>query len=248
MAIKDKIIVITGASSGIGEASAKLLAKHGAKVVLGARHEDKLEEVVNDITKAGGQAVYQVTDVTKADEVKDLVELAENKFGKLDVIFNNAGIMPTSDLSNLHTEEWNRTIDINLKGVLNGIAAVLPIFDKQKSGQVVTTSSVAGIKSFPGAGVYGATKYAVHNVMNVLRMESAKRKTNIRTTTLYPGAIDTDLLSTITDKDSKENMDKVYQNYAIGPDAVARAVDFAVDQPENTDIADITIYPTKQGL
>ena len=164
MTVKDKVVVITGASSGIGAATAKQLASHGAKVVLGARREDRLAALVDEIKAAGGQAAYQVTDVTKAAEVQALVDLAQTKFGGLDVIFNNAGIMPTSPISALHTDEWDQMIDINIKGVLNGVAAVMPIFTAQKSGQIITTSSVAGIKSFTGAGVYGATKFAVRNL------------------------------------------------------------------------------------
>ncbi len=152
MSTQNKVIVITGASSGIGEASAKLLAKNGAKVVLGARRESRLQTIVNDIKQAGGQADYRVTDVTKPDDLKALVAQAKATFGGIDVIFNNAGIMPSSPISALHIDEWNAMIDINLKGVLNGVAAVMPDFTTQKHGQIITTSSVAGIKSFPGAG------------------------------------------------------------------------------------------------
>lgn len=248
MSVKGKVIIITGASSGIGAASAQLLAKNGAKVVLAARNESKLQKVMDSINQNGGQAIYQRTDVTNAQDLQNLVKLAQSEFGKLDVIFNNAGIMPNSAMSALHTKEWDQMIDVNIKGVLNGIAAVMPIFTKQKSGQIITTSSVAGIKSFENSGVYGATKYAVRNIMNVIRMESAKEQTNIRTTTLYPAAIATDLLSTITDQTTKDGLDKLYKNYAITPDAVARAVNFAIEQPESVDIADITIYPTKQEV
>lgn len=248
MSVKDKVIIITGASSGIGAASAQLLAKNGAKIVLGARNERQLQKVMTSINQNEGQAIYQKTDVTNAQDLQNLVELAQSEFGKLDVIFNNAGIMPNSAISALHTKEWNQMIDVNIKGVLNGIAAVMPIFTKQKSGQIITTSSVAGIKSFENSGVYGATKYAVRNIMNVVRLESAKEQTNIRTTTLYPAAIETDLLSTITDQTTKDGLDKLYENYAITPNAVARAVKFAVEQPESVDIADITIYPTKQEV
>lgn len=244
--IKDKVVVITGASSGIGEATAKMLAKNGAKVVLGARRENRLQEIVDDIKQAGGQAAYKVTDVRDAQEVVDLVALAKSKFGGLDVIFNNAGIMPSSPISALHTKEWNDMIDINIKGVLNGVAAVMPDFVKNKQGHIITTSSVAGIKSFTGAGVYGATKYAVRNLMEVIRMESAQEGTNIRTTTLYPAAINTELLHTITDKDTKQNMDAFYQQVGISPDAIARVVNFAIDQPEDVNVNEFTIYPTKQ--
>lgn len=163
MTIQNKVIVITGASSGIGEASAKLLAKNGAKIILSARREERLQAIVKDIKQAGGQADYRVTDVTKPDDLKALVAQAKATFGGIDVIFNNAGIMPSSPISALHIDEWNAMIDINLKGVLNGVAAVMPDFTSQKHGQIITTLSVAGIKSFPGAGVYGATKFAVRN-------------------------------------------------------------------------------------
>lgn len=244
--IKDKVVVITGASSGIGEATAKLLAKNGAKVVLGARRESRLQEIVNDIKKAGGQAAYKTVDVRDADEVAALVQLAKDEFGGLDVIFNNAGIMPSSPISALHTKEWNDMIDINIKGVLNGVAAVMPDFVKNKAGHIITTSSVAGIKSFTGAGVYGATKFAVRNLMEVIRMESAQEGTNIRTTTLYPAAINTELLHTITDSDTKKNMDEFYKQVGISPEAIARVVNFAVDQPEDVNVNEFTIYPTKQ--
>jgi Short-chain alcohol dehydrogenase of unknown specificity len=244
--IKDKVVVITGASSGIGEATAKLLAKNGAKVVLGARRENRLQEIVNDIKKAGGQAAYKTVDVRDAEEVAALVQLAKDEFGGLDVIFNNAGIMPSSPISALHTKEWNDMIDINIKGVLNGVAAVMPDFVKNKAGHIITTSSVAGIKSFTGSGVYGATKFAVRNLMEVIRMESAQEGTNIRTTTLYPAAINTELLHTITDSDTKKNMDAFYKQVGISPDAIARVVNFAIDQPEDVNVNEFTIYPTKQ--
>lgn len=247
MSTQNKVIVITGASSGIGEASAKLLAKNGAKVVLGARRESRLQTIVNHIKQAGGQADYRVTDVTKPDDLKALVAQAKATFGGIDVIFNNAGIMPSSPISALHIDEWNAMIDINLKGVLNGVAAVMPDFTSQKHGQIITTSSVAGIKSFPGAGVYGATKFAVRNLMEVIRMESAQEGTNIRTATLYPAAINTELLHTISDQATRSGMDQLYDSVGITPDAVARVVNFAVDQPEEVNVNEFTIYPTKQA-
>lgn len=247
MSVENKVVVITGASSGIGEATAKLLAKNGAKVVLGARRENRLQEISQDIEDAGGQAAYRVTDVTNPDDLKALVALAKKEFGAIDVIYNNAGIMPTSPISALKTDEWNMMIDVNLKGVLNGVAAVMPDFTTQKHGQIITTSSVAGIKSFIGSGVYGATKFAVRNLMEVIRMESAKEQTNIRTATIYPAAINTELLQHITDKNSKEGMDKLYKSVGITPDAIARVVNFAIDQPEDVNVNEFTVYPTKQG-
>jgi len=247
MTVENKVIVITGASSGIGAATAKLLASNGAKVVLGARREDRLQALVQEIKDAGGQAAYQVTDVRDAAEVQGLVAVAKREFGGIDVIFNNAGIMPTSPISALKTQEWNDMIDINLRGVLNGVAAVMPDFTAQKHGQIVTTSSVAGIKSFPGAGVYGATKFAVRNLMEVIRTESAQEGTNIRTATLYPAAINTELLHTITDDAAKQGMDQLYDAVGITPDAIARVVNFAIDQPAEVNVNEFTIYPTKQA-
>lgn len=247
MTVKDKVIVITGASSGIGEATATLLAQNGAKVVLGARRAEKLQTIVARIQAAGGQAAYRVTDVTKPDDLIQLVALAKSEFGGIDVIFNNAGIMPTSPISALKTAEWNDMIDINLKGVLNGVAAVMPDFTSQKHGQIITTSSVAGIKSFPGSGVYGATKFAVRNLMEVIRTESAQEGTNIRTATLYPAAINTELLQTITDQEALAGMNQLYDAVGITPDAIARVVNFAIDQPEDVNLNEFTIYPTKQA-
>lgn len=186
-------------------------------------------------------------DVTKPEEVQALVDAAKDSFGGLDVIFNNAGIMPNSPMSAVRTDEWDKMIDVNLKGVLNGIAAVLPTFTAQKHGHIITTSSVAGLKNYVGSGVYGATKFAVKNAMEVTRMESANEGTNIRTTTLYPAAINTELLDHIGDKKTASNMKNFYKQHGISPDAIARVVNFAIDQPEDVDISEFTIYPTNQA-
>ncbi|HAX78967.1 MAG TPA: oxidoreductase [Cyanobacteria bacterium UBA11372] len=244
--IKDKVVIITGASSGIGEATAKLLASKGAKVVLGARREDKLRQLVDAIQSAGGQAAYQVMDVVNPSDNAAIVKLAQETFGGVDVIFLNAGIMPNSPLSALKTDEWNRTVDINIKGVLNGIAAVLPMFINQKSGHVIATSSVAGLKAYPGGAVYGGTKWFVRDFMEVLRMESALEGTNIRTATIYPAAINTELLGQITNQEVAEKMTALYQQYGISPDRVANVVAFAIDQPEDTNVNEFTIGPTTQ--
>lgn len=246
MATKDKVVVITGASSGIGEATAKLLASKGAKLVLGARREDKLQELAETISKDGGEAIYQVTDVTKAEDNQKLVEYAKTEFGKVDVIFLNAGLMPNSPLSELKSNEWNQMVDVNIKGVLNGLEAILPEFKQQKSGHVITTSSVAGLKAYPGGAVYGATKWAVRDLMEVLRMESAQEGTNIRTATIYPAAIKTELLETITDEQTAKGANAMYNQYEIGPDRVANVVAFAIDQPEDTNVNEFTIGPTTQ--
>ena len=244
--IKDKVVIITGASSGIGEATAKLLASKGAKVVLGARRENQLKQLADEIQSAGGQAIYRVMDVVNPDDNAAIAKLAQEIFGRVDVIFLNAGIMPTAPLSALKTDEWNQTVDVNIKGVLNGIAAVLPIFVSQKSGHVITTSSVAGLKAYPGGAIYGGTKWFVRDFMEVLRMESALEGTNIRTATIYPAAINTELLDQITDQDAAEKMTALYKQYGISPDRVANVVAFAIDQPEDTNVNEFTIGPTTQ--
>src|SRR5439155_7968234 len=196
--INDKVVIITGASSGIGEATAKLLASKVAKLALAARREDQLKQIVEEIEKDGGQAVYQKLDVTEPSENDAIVKLAKDTFGGVDVIFLNAGLMPNSPLSALKTDDWHQTVDVNVTGVLNGVAAVLPTFIEQNAGQIVANSSVAGLKAYPGGAVYGGTKWFVRDFMEVLRMESATEGTNIRTATIYPAAINTELLSTIS--------------------------------------------------
>jgi len=244
--VKDKVVIITGASSGIGEATAKLLASKGAKVVLGARREDKLKQIVDEIEKAGGQAVHRELDVTKPSDNDDIVKLAKETFGGVDVIFLNAGIMPNSPLSAMKTDDWQQTVDVNIRGVLNGVAAVLPTFIEQKSGHIIATSSVAGLKAYPGGGVYCGTKWFVRVFMEVLRMESATEGTNIRTATIYPAAINTELLSTISHKGTAEGMAKLYDRYGISPDRIANVVAFAIDQPEDTTINEFTVGPANQ--
>jgi NADP-dependent 3-hydroxy acid dehydrogenase YdfG len=244
--IQDKVVIITGASSGIGEATAKLLASKGAKVVLGARRENRLKQIATDIHAAGGQAIYQELDVTDPATNAAIVERANSEFGRADAIFLNAGIMPTAPLSALKTDEWHRTVDINVKGVLNGVAAVLPTFITQKSGHVIATSSVAGLKAYPGGAVYGGTKWFLRDFMEVLRMESAQEGTNIRTTTLYPAAINTELLGSITDQASAEGMTKLYETYGISPERIARVVAFALEMPDDTTVNEFTVGPANQ--
>lgn len=244
--IKDKVVIITGASSGIGEATAKLLASKGAKIVLGARREDKLKQIADEILLSGGQVAYQALDVTKQEENDRIVQLAKEKFGRVDVIFLNAGLMPNSPLSALKTGDWHQMIDVNVKGVLNGVAAVLPEFLAQKSGHVITTSSVAGLKAYPGGAVYGGTKWFVRDFMEVLRMESAMEGTNIRTATIYPAAVKTELLATISDKESLDQMQGIYDKYGISPDRIANIVAFAIDQPDDTTINEFAVGPANQ--
>ena len=244
--IKNKVVVITGASSGIGEATAKLLASKGAKVVLGARREDKLKQIAGAIEKDGGQAVYRELDVTKPSDNEAIVGLANGTFGRVDLIFLNAGIMPNSPLSALKTDDWHQTVDVNIGGVLNGVAAALPTFIKQKSGHVIATSSVAGLKAYPGGAVYGGTKWFVRDFMEVLRMESAMERTNICTATIYPAAIGTELLGTISHKDTAEQMGSVYDTYQIPPERIASVVAIAIDQPDDTTINEFTVGPANQ--
>ncbi|WP_127848844.1 SDR family oxidoreductase [Lacticaseibacillus hulanensis] len=244
--IKDKVVVITGASSGIGAATAKLLAKDGAKVVLGARREEKLKQLVETIENAGGQAIYRVTDVTRPEDNAALVQLAKDTYGRFDVMFLNAGLMPSSPLSALKVNEWNQMVDVNLKGVLNGIAAALPTFKGQKSGHFIATSSVAGLKAYTNGAVYGATKWAVRDLMEVLRMESAQEGSHIRTATIYPAAIKTELLDTITDAGAAQAMQQTYDTYEITADRVAKVIEFAIDMPEDTNVSEFTVGPTTQ--
>ena len=245
--IKDKVVIITGASSGIGAATARLLANQGAKVVLGARREDALKRVAADIAKEGGAAAYLAMDVTRASDNENIVQLAKSKFGRIDVMFLNAGLMPSSPVSALKTSDWDRMVDVNIKGVLNGVAAAMPIFLAQKSGHFIATSSVAGLKAYPAAAVYGGTKWFVRNFMEVLRMESAMEGTNIRTATIYPAAINTELLGTISDQQTASAMGALYEQYGIAPERIARVVAFAIDQPEDVTINEFTVGPTKQA-
>nr|WP_256369769.1 SDR family oxidoreductase [Tropicimonas sp. IMCC6043] len=238
---------MTAASSGIGQATAKLLAAKGAKVVLGARREDRLKALAEEIRTAGGEAEYQVPDVTKQADNDAIVKLAKDRFGKVDVIFLNAGIMPGSPLSALKIDDWHDMVDINIKGVLNGAAAVLPEFIARKSGHVIATSSVAGLKAYPAAAVYGGTKFFVRDFMEILRMESAMEGTNIRTATIYPAAINTELLDTISDTGTAAGMAALYEQVGITPDRIANVVAFAIEQPADTNVSELTVGPTVQA-
>lgn len=244
--IRGKVVVITGASSGIGEATARLLAHKDAKVVLGARRTDRLRKIVDEIGKAGGQAAWRELDVTKPSDNEAIVKLAEDKFGGVHVIFLNAGLMPNSPLSALKTDDWHRTVDVNIHGVLNGVAAALPPFVAQKSGQFIATSSVAGLKAYPGGAIYGGTKWFVRDFMEVLRMESALEGTHIRTTTIHPAAINTELLGTISEKSTLAQMRDIYDKYEIPPERIADVVAFAIDQPDDTTINEFTVGPANQ--
>ncbi|MBE8969287.1 SDR family oxidoreductase [Nostocales cyanobacterium LEGE 12452] len=242
--IQNKVVIITGASSGLGEATAKRLAASGAKLMLAARREDRLKELVGVIAKSGGTATYQVTDVADRTQVEALAKETLSTYSRIDVLINNAGLMPLSPLDQVKVEEWDRMIDINIKGVLYGIAAVLPIMRQQKSGHVINLSSVAGHKVFPGAAVYCATKYAVRAISEGLRLES---NGEIRSTNISPGAVATELTTTITDKDTAAGINQLYE-IAIDADAIARAIAYAIEQPDDVDVNEIIIRPTRQEL
>lgn len=244
--IEGKVVVITGASSGLGEAAARLLAAEGASVVLGARRIDRIEALANEFGGGSGEAIAISTDVTHCDQVKRLVDAAVEKFGRVDVMINNAGLMQQSPLERLKINEWDNMIDINIKGVLYGIAAALPHMQRQKSGHIINVSSVAGHKVSPAGTVYSATKHAVRAISEGLRQEV--KPYNIRTTVISPGAVATELPNHITDQESAKNIQAFYDGAAIPADSFARAVLFAMNQPEDVDINEILFRPTKQML
>ena len=244
--IKDKVVVITGASSGLGEATARLLSAQGASVVLGARRADRIKALADELTSGGGTAIAVTTDVTHRDQVKKLVDAAVQACGRIDVMINNAGLMPQALLERLKIDEWDRMIDVNIKGVLYGIAAALPYMKQQKAGHFINVSSVAGHKVGPGAAVYAATKYAVRALSEGLRQEV--KPYNIRTTVISPGAVATELPDSATDPEAAERVHKFYAQVAIPADSFARAVAFAMSQPEDVDINEILFRPTRQEL
>ncbi len=241
--IENKVIAITGASSGIGEATAKLLAQNGAKVVLGARRTDKLEKLVKEIHASGGTAEFKAVDVTDREDVKAFVEFTKDKFGRVDVIFNNAGVMPLSPMNALKVEEWDNMINVNIRGVLNGIAAVLPIMEAQGSGQIINTASIGAHVVVPTGAVYCATKYAVWAISEGLRQESQ----TIRVTIISPGVVDTELGSDITDESSKDLL-KELRKTALPSEAIARAVLYAVSQPDDVDVNEVIVRPIRQTM
>lgn len=240
--IKDKVVVITGASSGLGEAAARLLAKEGAKLVLGARRLDRLQALADELSL--GQDAILATDVTDVGQVRRLVDHAVEIHGRVNVIINNAGLMPHSPLERGKVEDWDRMIDVNIKGVLYGIAAVLPHMKTQKSGHIINVSSVAGHKVGPGGAVYAATKHAVRIISEGLRQEV--KPYNIRTTIISPGAVATELPDSVTEPDVAEGVRALYDRVAIPADSFARTVVFAMSQPDEVDINEILFRPTAQ--
>ncbi|USJ85380.1 SDR family oxidoreductase [Lactiplantibacillus pentosus] len=243
-----KVIVITGASSGIGEATAKLLASQGNQLVLGARREARLQEITQAIENAGGEATYAVTDVTDLDSVKQLAKKAVDVYGRIDVWMNNAGLMPQSVLAEGKVTDWNRMIDVNEKGVLYGINAALGIMREQQSGHFINTSSIAGHIVGPGSAVYSATKQAVLAISEGLRQEEAQAGSNIRVTVVSPGAIATELTNSITDEEVKKGTEQFYDLFAISPERVAESIAFAINAPADASINEIIIRPSKQVM
>jgi NADP-dependent 3-hydroxy acid dehydrogenase YdfG len=244
--IKGKVVVITGASSGLGEAAARLLSAQGATVVLGARRSDRLQSLADELSGSGGKALAVATDVTHRNQVKRLVDTAAQKFGRVDVMINNAGIMPRAPLERLTIDDWDRTIDVNIKGVLYGIAAALPHMKKQKSGHMIFVSSVAGHKIGPDFAVYAATKHAVRALAEGFRQEV--KPYNIRTTIISPGAVATELPDSVTEPDIAEKIRTYYDEIAIPAESFAQAVIFAMSQPEEVDVNEILFRPIKQML
>ena len=238
--VEKKVIVITGASSGIGEATAKLLAKNGAKVVLGARRSDRLETIAQEIRTAGGTAEYQTLDVTQRSQLEAIVQFAQSKFGRVDVLINNAGVMPLSALDQLKVDEWDRMIDVNIKGVLYGIAAALPVMKAQKAGQIINLSSIGGHAVSPTAAVYCATKFAVGAISEGLRQEVGG---DIQVTVISPGVTESELADSISDEAAKKGMQE-FRKISIPASSIARSILFAIEQPDEVDISEIIVRPT----
>ncbi|PKR53162.1 SDR family oxidoreductase [Thalassospira marina] len=241
--IDGKVIVLTGASSGIGAATARLLAAKGARLMIGARGQERLSHIQNEITAAGGICQSQIVDVSDAASVSALVAAALSAYGRVDVLINNAGVMPISMLDQLRVAEWDAMVDINLKGVLYGVAAVLPIFRAQKSGHIITTASTAAHKTVAGQSVYSATKFAVRAFCEGLRQEAGR---DFRVTVISPGMTQTAFASHITDPAMRERLEKAGTDIAISPDALARAMAFAIKQPDDVDVGEIIVRPTAQ--
>ena len=243
---KMKTVIITGASFGIGESTARAMSKAGFNVVLAARSKDKLEQITKEINEAGGKALAVKADVVNREDMKNLAEETIKAFGSIDVLVNNAGVMPISFMKNLHHEEWNTMIDVNIKGVLNGIEAVLPNMMEKKSGHIINISSVAGVKVFPSSAVYSGTKFAVEAITEGIRMEMSK-EFNLRTTLIRPGATVSNLTSTITDPEVGAMFAQMEVN-PIGSEEIANAIVYAASQPESVNVNEMLIRPTSQEL
>jgi NADP-dependent 3-hydroxy acid dehydrogenase YdfG len=237
--IHNKVVLITGASSGIGEAAARLIAAKGASVVLGARRTERLEKLVSEIRAEGGSASACALDVTDLSAMQAFVDFAKAQYGKVDVIINNAGVMPLSPLASLKVAEWNQMLDVNVRGVLHGIAAVLPGMEAQGHGQVINISSIGGLAVSPTAAVYCATKFAVRAISDGLRQETDK----IRVTVVCPGVVESELADSISDEVAREEM-RAFRRVALSADAIARALAYAIEQPDDVDVSEIVVRPT----
>lgn len=238
--IEGKVVVITGASSGIGEATALLLSQRGARVVLGARGTDRLEELALRLTAGGGEVAFTSTDVKRRDNLENLVKLAVERFGKLDVMINNAGIMPISPLADLKVEEWEEMVDVNIKGVLYGIAAALPIFRQQGFGHFVNISSTAAYQVLPAMSVYAATKMAVKTISEGLRQETGDK---LRVTIITPGMTRTNFADTMTNPHIKAQLEERRARNSMSPEAIAGAIAYAIEQPQGVDVSEIVVRP-----
>ena len=238
--VKGKVVVITGASSGIGESTARLLAQHGAHVVIGARRVDRLETLASSIRLEGGSVEYHSLDVTRLEEMQTIVDLALTRYGRVDVILNNAGVMPLSPLEALKVDEWNRMIDVNIRGVLHGIAAGLPVMKKQGFGQLINIASIGAYAVSPTAAVYCATKYAVRAISEGLRQEVGG---DIRVTLISPGVTESELADTISDEEARDLM-KEYRRISIPASTIAQSILFAISQPAEVDVNEIVVRPT----
>jgi NADP-dependent 3-hydroxy acid dehydrogenase YdfG len=244
VAIDGKIVAITGASSGIGEATADLLAERGAKLVLGARRADKLNAVAARLSGSGGDVVAKETDVSRRSDLAEFVSLATETYGQLDVLVSNAGIMPVSPFDELHVDDWEAMVDVNLKGVLFGIAAALPVFRRQGFGHFVNTASTAAFRVTPGQSVYAGTKMAVRAISEGLRQEAGD---NLRVTIISPGMTSTNFAESITDPAARTELEQRRDVIAMAPAAVARAIAFAIDQPSDIDVGEVVVRPTAQA-
>ena len=237
--IEGKVVLITGASSGIGEATARLLASKGAKVLMGARRTDRLETIVAEIRADNGTVDYRSLDVTSLEDVQAFAAFAADKLGPIDVLVNNAGIMPLSPLHELKVHEWNRMIDVNIRGVLHGIAAVLPEMRARKSGQIINVSSIGGHQVWPTCAVYSGTKFAVVAISEGLRLENQ----DVRVTVITPGVVESELADTISDPGTRAAMHD-FRKIALKPDVIGRAIAYAIEQPADVDVNEIIVRPT----
>lgn len=244
--LEQKVVIITGASSGIGQATARMLAQSGARVMLTARREDRLKQLQAEIASSGGSAVYHQADITQIEAVVEVAEQTLSSFGRIDALFNNAGIMPLSMIDKLHVSEWERMVDVNIKGVLYGIAAVLPHMLERSQGHIINVSSVAGHVIFPGAAVYCGTKFAVRAITEGLRTD-LRGKADIRVSLISPGAVSTELSHTITDPDIIATF-KTSGVTPLNPDSIANAVKYVLEQPADVDVNEIIVRPISQPL